>query len=758
MKLTFTFLFSVLTVLVFGQKQGNGGVPKSFKYEQLYKNIDQHTFTRPNLEALRAEDALIDHTGTAPWRFGFNNFTSLSLSNSGTWFDLQNGDRIWFLKLTCEQALSVNLTFTNSEIPEGNELFIFNEKRDFILGKFNQEHIYNGQLGTELVPGNTVLIEYFVRKGNSIGKVELSTVTHGYRTADEFQAKAFGGSGACNMNVNCPDGLPWQQERNSAVMLVSGSNGFCSGALINNTLNDGKPYVLTANHCYSDPTNWIFRFNWQAADCNNPGASPSFQSLSGSVLRSRRTPSDFCLVEITGGLQGNTVPLSYNPYFAGWNNADAPPTSTVSIHHPSGDIKKIAFDDAPAVSSQGMGSTEANSTWTVEWDRNTTTEGGSSGSPLFDQNHRIIGQLWGGGASCSNLSSPDYYGRVHSSWEPASSNSTNQLKFWLDPNNSGAEFIDGYDPSNATPVAVDPGVTNPQGVSGTFCGAEVTPQVTIQNNGSDALTTADIIYGFDGNQNLTFNWTGNLAQWQSTSVTLPTANLTAGAHTFSASVSNPNTGLTDENNNNNSVSSSFNVVIGGQSVQLNLALDCYGSETTWELQDETSMAIYAGSGYPDDQPGPVATDPWCLNDGCYNYYIMDSYGDGVLGGFWCGQDGSVSIVFNGDTLGQITEAQADFGDQTSIQFCIGNVGLEWTVIKDIEIFPNPFTNSIQINLNQLEATEIILTDIAGKEFLRKDVTGNKIQLELGNELSTGSYLIQVKMKDGSVKTKKVNKI
>lgn len=758
MNLTFTIFFSLITILALSQKQGNGGVPKSFKYEQLYKNIDKHTFPRPNLEALRTEDALIDHTGTAPWRFGFNNFTTLNLSSSGTWFDLDNGDRIWFLKLTCEQALTVNLTFKNTEIPEGNELYIFNETRDFILGKFKQEHIYNGQLGTELVPGNTVIIEYFVRKGNSIGKVELSTVTHGYRTADEFQAKAFGGSGACNMNVNCPDGLPWQQERNSAVMLVSGSNGFCSGALINNTLNDGKPYVLTANHCYSDPTNWIFRFNWQAANCNNPGASPSFQSLSGAVLRSRRTPSDFCLVEITGGLQGNTVPLSYNPYFAGWNNADAPPTSTVCIHHPSGDIKKISFDDAPAVSSQGMGSTEANSTWTVEWDRNTTTEGGSSGSPLFDQNHRIIGQLWGGGASCSNLSSPDYYGRLHNSWEPANSTSANQLKFWLDPNNSGAEFIDGYDPSNATPVAVDPGVTNPQGVSGTFCGAEVTPQVTIQNNGTEALTTLDIVYGFDGIQNPTFNWIGNLAQWQSTSVTLPTASLTAGTHTFTASVSNPNTGLTDENNNNNSVSSAFNVVIGGQSVQLNLALDCYGSETTWELQDESSTSIYYGSGYPDDQPGLVAMDPWCLNDGCYTYFIMDSYGDGLLGGFWCGQDGSVSIVFSGDTLGQITEAQADFGDQTSFQFCIGNVGLEWSVIKDIEIYPNPFTNSILLNLSHDEATEILVSDIAGKEFLRKVVTGNKIQLELGNGLSTGTYLIQIKMKDGSIKTKKVNKI
>lgn len=758
MKVKFTLVLSLLTIFIYGQKQGNGGIPKSFKYEQLYKNIDQRTFSSPDIASLKAEDAQVDNTGTAPWRFGYNNFTNLNLTNSGSWFELDNGDRIWFLKLTCEQALSVNLTFKNTEIPQGNELYVFNEKRDFILGKFIQGHIYNGQLGTELVPGNTVIVEYYVKQGNSEGKIELGTVTHGYRTASEFQEKAFGSSGACNMNVNCADGLPWQQERNSAVMLVSGSNGFCSGALINNTLNDGKPYVLTANHCYSDPTNWIFRFNWQASACNNPAASPSFQSLSGAVLRSRRTPSDFCLVEITGGLQANTVPLSYNPYFSGWSNSDIAPTTTVSIHHPAGDIKKISFDDAPAVSSQGMGSTEANSTWTVEWDRNTTTEGGSSGSPLFDQNHRIIGQLWGGGASCSNLSSPDYYGRLHSSWEPANSNSTNQLKFWLDPNNSGAEFIDGYDPSNATPVAVDPGVTNPQGVSGTFCGADVTPQVTIQNNGSEALTSAQINYGFDGSQNLTYSWSGNLAQWQSTTVSLPTASMTAGNHTFSASVSNPNAGLTDENANNNSVSSTFNVVIGGQSVQMNLALDCYGSETTWELQDATSTAIYSGSGYSDDQPGPVTSDPWCLNDGCYTYFIMDSYGDGLFGGFFCGQDGSVSVVYQGDTLGQITEAQANFGDQTSFQFCIGNVGVEWSVIKDIEVYPNPFTNILQINLNQLDASELILMDIAGKVIVRKSITGNNTQLELENELGIGTYFLKVNMKDGSARTKKVNKI
>lgn len=735
-----SLLFLVCSSFYSFSQQGDGGKP--FAPKQKITPTKTVFFNEPNIASLRAEDALTDNSGSAPWRFGYNNDTQLDLSNTGSWHELASGDKVWLVEIACKNALTINLTFTNLSIPEGNALYVYNPAKDFILGKFTEKHTYQGVLGTELVPGSRVIVEYYVPKNNAVGHLNISRVTHGYRTASEFSEKAFGSSGACNMNVNCADGLPWQQERNSAVMLVSGSNGFCSGALINNTLNDGKPYVLTANHCYSDPTNWIFRFNWQAADCANPGSSPTFQSLSGAVLRSRRTPSDFCLVEITGGLQGNTVPLSYNPYFAGWNNGDAAPTSSVSIHHPAGDIKKISFDDAAAVASQGMGSTEANSTWTVEWDRNTTTEGGSSGSPLFDQNHRIIGQLWGGGASCTNLSSPDYYGRVHNSWEPANSNSTNQLKFWLDPNNSGAEFIDGYDPSNATPVQVDAGIANPQGVSGTFCGAQVTPVVSIQNNGQQTLTSATITYGFDGNLNQTFNWTGNLPQWQSTVVTLPTASLSAGAHTFGANVSNPNVGQTDENNNNNSVSSSFNVVIGGQTVNLNLTLDCYGSETSWELQDQNANAVYFGSGYPDDAPGLI-TEPWCLNDGCYTYVIMDSYGDGLLGGFWCGQDGSVSIVFQGDTLAEIAEANADFGDQTSLQFCIGASGITHIEAEEAILFPNPLSEGLlNVYTAASSASQVNVLSTSGQFLFGKPCYTNTSELDVSS-LGQGVYFVEI---------------
>ncbi len=249
MKKQLLIISAILLGSISFAQQGDGGLPKGEKVSAGFKNLTAVTFAQPDIEALRAEDAVTDNTGTAPWRFGFNNYTNLDINNSGSWYDLPNGDRVWLLKVKCQEALTVNLTFDKTVIPEGNELYVYNEDKSFILGKFSAYHLYEGELGTELVPGNTAIIEYYVPAFNkeNVGHVNLYRVTHGYRTAEEFQEKAFGSSGSCNMNVNCTDGAAWVNQRNSAVMLVSGGSGFCSGALINNTLNDGKPYVLTAN-------------------------------------------------------------------------------------------------------------------------------------------------------------------------------------------------------------------------------------------------------------------------------------------------------------------------------------------------------------------------------------------------------------------------------------------------------------------------------------------------------------------------------
>ena len=749
MKKQLLILSAILLGGISFAQQGDGGTPKGQKVSANFKTMDSKTFVQPDIAALQAEDALVDGTGTAPWRFGFNNYTNLGLNNAGTWYDLPNGDKLWLLKVTCENALTVNLTFKETEITEGNELYVYNPDKSFILGKFSAYHTYEGVLGTELVPGNTAIVEYYVPQANAnkIGNVTVGTVTHGYRTANEFMEKAFGSSGACNMNVNCTDGAAWTDQRNGAVMLVSGSSGFCSGSLINNTLNDGKPYVLTANHCYSNPASWIFRFNWQSTGCAN-GSNPSFVSLSGAVLRSRRTPSDFCLVEITGGLVG-TVPASYSPYFSGWDNSGTIPTSSVSIHHPSGDIKKIAFDDAAAAISQGMGSSEANSTWTVEWDRNTTTEGGSSGSPLFDQNKRIIGQLWGGGASCSNLSAPDYYGRVSSSWLPAGSTNSSQLKYWLDPNNAGAQFIDGYDPSGASSVAIDAGLNNPQGVSGTFCGAVVSPQITISNGGTTTLTSATITYGVDGDYSNSFPWTGSLAQYQTAVVTLPNMTLPAGNHTFNAQVTSPN-GSTDENANNNLITSALTIVVNGQTVTLSLDLDCYASETSWELRDASNTVLYAESGYSDGTQGIITRD-FCLPYGCYSFKLMDSYGDGLTN---CsagnGGNGSYNITYNSAIVAELLEANANFGFTNTKNFCITDVtGLgEINLSNAIAIYSNPANETITVFANNLVVTKIEVLNIAGQVISTVTETASTTKLNV-SQIASGVYLVKTYTTEGA---------
>jgi lysyl endopeptidase len=726
-------------------QQGDGGKPKSRDFSE----IDQRIFSTPNLTALRQEDEINDAERSGPWRFGFNNYTNLTMENAGVWHTLENGDKIWQLHLTCVAAQTVNLTFEDVLLPEGNELYVYNPAKDFILGKFTEYHLYEGQLGTELIPGNTAIVEYYVPAHNisKLAQAKISTVTHGYRTANEYIEKAFGSSGSCNMNVNCPDGAAWTNERNSAVMLVSGSNGFCSGALINTVLSDGKPYVLTANHCGANPTNWIFRFNWQSNGCT-AALNPSFSSLSGAVLRARRSPSDFSLVEITGGLVNNTIPASYNPYFAGWDNSGAIPTATVCIHHPDGDIKKISFDDNPAVISQGMGSSEPNSTWTVQWDRNTTTEGGSSGSPLFDQNHRIIGQLWGGGASCGNLNAPDYYGRLSSSWEPVGSTSVNQLKYWLDPNATGTQIVNGYDPFGPPPPALDATLGNPLGVSGTFCSNTVTPSITLTNLGTSTLTSANINYGFNGQTNLTYNWTGSLNQWQSTVVSLPSLVVNGGTNTFTAVVSNTN-GAADENATNNSVSSTFVTVVNGQSVDLNLTLDCWGSETTWELRNAANVVLYSGNGYANTpNPTPIA-QTFCLSYGCYSFRINDSYGDGLAGTSCVNGFGSYQLLNGQFVLAELTQAQADFGTSNTQTFCL-NLGIDDLELSGlVSIYPNPTREYFSLVSTGVQLERMEIRTITGQMIANYSASEiqNKIYLE---GFSNGVYWVVVHTDKGAV--------
>jgi hypothetical protein len=151
------------------------------------------------------------------------------------------------------------------------------------------------------------------------------------------------------------------------------------------------------------------------------------------------------------------VAASVNAFWSGWDRSGANASSAVAIHHPQGDEKRISFENQATTITSYLGTAvPGNGTHIriTDWDLG-TTEGGSSGSPLFNQNGRIIGQLHGGYALCGNNSS-DWYGRLFASWTGGGTAAT-RLSNWLDPGNTGVVTLngitqpqvgDGYEPDN----------------------------------------------------------------------------------------------------------------------------------------------------------------------------------------------------------------------------------------------------------------------------------------------------------------------
>jgi lysyl endopeptidase len=440
-----------------------GGTPYSFTNSvKSIQTVNFNVMPPVDLDELRKEDAIND-PNKGPFRFGFNHYVNFNLNNSGKWTTLANGDRIWQLGVKSPGALTINLAFDDFYMPEGASTFIYNETKDFVIGAFTKMNNDKSKMfATDLIAGDAIVIEYYEPKAVvGQGRINLFRATHGYRGVMDFAEKTFGASGSCEINVNCPLGTNWQNEKKGVVCLVVNGGEFCSGSLVNDVPQDKKPFVLTANHCSTsnDWASWVFRFNWEAPTCTNPSSSPSTaQSLNTSTLCARNSPSDFCLVEITGGLQNGTVPASYQTYFNGWSNSPTAATSAIGIHHPSGDIKKISEAANACVSVAWSGSVTDH--WQVGLWTSGCTEPGSSGSPLFDQNHRIVGQLHGGPSACGNTGTNmvDSYGKFAVSWLGGGTNST-QLKYWLDSANTGAVTVNGFDPNSSVGVAQTADIT-----------------------------------------------------------------------------------------------------------------------------------------------------------------------------------------------------------------------------------------------------------------------------------------------------------
>jgi hypothetical protein len=267
-----------------------------------------------------------------------------------------------------------------------------------------------------------------------------------------------------NVGANWDHSL-WDQEIRSAVRILvdtKGLNTSCSGVLLNNTQNDNELYVLTAFHCLdASPRDGVlsqqeidavrhfrYYFHYYNETCNDPNSTRAPIQLNqnhDAELVSFWDDTDFALIKLTETFDYCSPEMENHLFWAGWTRSSTPYTSAtnqvVGLNHPTESqgglpLKVCVYNDDPVVHGANP------LMWEIPelWDLGDVVDG-TSGSPLFNDQHLVVGQQVSGSSypPCDPGSYPlDYstYGRFDLSWIGGGTPET-QLRAWLCPDCDG---------------------------------------------------------------------------------------------------------------------------------------------------------------------------------------------------------------------------------------------------------------------------------------------------------------------------------
>lgn len=443
-------LLFVLPIMATGQIS-RGGIPIQIQKQKSASSLTD-LVVMPAVDNLKMRGlySIADQNMLKPFRFAHSFNVSLNPNNSGTWYNTTEVN-VWQLRIRSSGAYSLNLIFDQYKLPENARLFLISENTGEIKGAYTSDNNSEKHLfAVEPIEGDELLLQYEEPVNVSFrGELQIAKVAHDYVGIVTKDHRPLGISGSCNVNVNCDIANGSENIRDGVCRIIIEGTEICTGTMVNNTSLDGTPYVLTANHCIKSETqaqSSIFLFNYESPYCASIDGDVS-HSLSGSSLKASFDSLDFALVRLN-----NVPPANYRSYLVGWNRKNIAPSSSICIHHPLGDIKKISIDNNPAVTSKFNSSYLPKGFWNVQQWEYGVTEQGSSGSPLLDQNKQLIGSLTGGSSSCPpGLPNNDYFEKFALAWDYRKE-SSKQLKIWLDPLSSNVEKLDGMASNLATEI------------------------------------------------------------------------------------------------------------------------------------------------------------------------------------------------------------------------------------------------------------------------------------------------------------------
>ncbi|MGB0167631.1 MAG: hypothetical protein ACPF8V_12330, partial [Luteibaculum sp.] len=286
-----------------------------------------------------------------------------------------------------------------------------------------------------------------------------------------------------------------------------------TGQLVNNTSNNGVPYVLTSSGnaaptFFDDPI-FAFEFNYESIDCSRK--IPRSKTYTGAISRVYRSNPDFGLLEM------HKIPVLLDGiFYLGWDLSTISPDFFRIIHHPRGDIKSTFNGDSGTVEIPTFFNGQRAHNWIFSRSTGFIPKE-ESGAAVLDNKLLIRGIIPNGQniTSCNGNSTGLFASRIDSGFNatisspPTTQDSTRSLRLWLDPANTGLDSLPGFNPDNRPEL--DLAIEQVRPDPNILCG-EMPLDLNVRVHNSGTLTISPVRFRLIDSLSLDTVYEGQLAE------------------------------------------------------------------------------------------------------------------------------------------------------------------------------------------------------------------------------------------------------
>ena len=287
------------------------------------------------------------------------------------------------------------------------------------------------------------------------------------------------------------------------------------------------------------------------------------------------------------------------------------------------------------------------------------------------------------------------------------------------------------------------------------CDGEIIPRIVIQNNGSEPVTSLEIEYSVNGENNSIYTWTGDLHYPSEETIVLPAINYDGVANnTLEIVLGDPNSNE-DEHPENNVIEKQFETAAETSTdVRMQLYVGTsMAYQISWELYNGIGELMAGGSGYSN---GTLVEETFTIDaTDCLDFYLYDSGENGFIGG------GYLKLYDGADIFAYVSD---ELTDMVNITFHASTgVGIDELNENAINVFPNPsnINTNISYTLNKESEVQISVFSISGalvfESPISKQKAGNQKYEINTSSLEEGIYFVALKINESSI-TKKLTVI